>query len=100
MSEFTEMIREAAKEVVAELIREGWRPASPWLKRIPAAERANLKPRGMDQMVRDGSFPAPVRPTHKVQRWHVDVIDAWLRASAFKPEHAMPDPDADAGDES
>lgn len=78
-NEFTDLVRQSAVEVVAELIHNHYIP-SPWLDRHQAAAYMGIKARGLDQMRKEGTAPESKRPSHKILRWHVDTLDAWMNA--------------------
>jgi prophage regulatory protein len=49
------------------------------LRKPAVAERTGLGKSTIDQMVRRGQFPPPLRLTRHAVGWRVEDVDAWLR---------------------
>ncbi len=70
--------RQIAAEVVAAL-RENPPIISPWMNPVQAAAYVGFKERGLETMRRRGDGPKYSRVNHRVVRYHVKHLDAWLR---------------------
>lgn len=49
------------------------------LRKPGVSERTGLGKSTIDQMVRRGQFPPPIRLTGHAIGWRVEDVDAWLR---------------------
>ncbi len=72
------LARDVAAQVAAELRAEP--PLlSPWLNPEQAARYIGFEPRGLETMRREARGPKFSRVSHRVVRYHVADLDAWLR---------------------
>ena len=78
---FVEMAALVADEVCRRLY-DGVALVSPWLDPEECAEYLGLTERGLENYRRTGGGPKFDRPAHKVVRYHVKDLDAWVRGEA------------------
>mgnify|MGYP001217342907 CR=1 FL=1 len=52
---------------------------SPWLTPSEAADYLRLDARSLETMRREGRGPKFSKVNHRIVRYHVDDLDAWLR---------------------
>ncbi len=76
---WSELARDVAAKVAAEL-RADPPLLSPWLNPEQAAAYVGFEPRGLETMRRERRGPKFSRVNHRVIRYHVADLDAWLRA--------------------
>ena len=69
-----EVVREIASRVAAELSVN----PSPWLTPQEAADRLRLSVRGLEDMRARGEGPPYSRVNHRIVRYRIADVDAWL----------------------
>lgn len=75
---WSKLARDVAAQVAAALRTEP--PLlSPWLNSEQAASYTGFAPRGLETMRREKRGPKYSRLGHRVVRYHVADLDAWLR---------------------
>ena len=75
---WSKLARSIAAEVVAKL-RTDPPLTTPWLNPEAAAAYVSLDVRGLETLRRHGRGPKYSRCSHRIVRYHVNDLDAWLR---------------------
>lgn len=65
-------------DLVAKQLRDNPPLVTPWLAPVQAAEYLGVTARGLETMRRNGTGPKCSRINHRVVRYHVKNLDAWL----------------------